>query len=553
VFGVMPPGAFAYRAAAALAELEVTETSSTFARACVRRWCNSCGELPAGAVAFPIEKQFVRRAVQIDVPAAAHRAVIEEIHRNGTLRLAEPGERDALATLRLRGDELTIEDALGPQFPSWAFPDGLPHAVANLADLGAAQALHELAGEHGVLASELDIEWGAIVHGEMQPMPESGAALALRDPAYIKVRSKAQRSLYVHVFNIGIQGRIQLLTGNDAPSGYLVTPQAPEFVLGRGFDGSLPGIQLGWPDDLPRTTFPRIDQVAVIVTAAETSLRGLESCERRRARRTAGSRLQDLLAQLQDGQPRDLRGAESDDGFYLKHLSYLLHPRDARIADIPFEIDHSLWQIAGRAGDAWAASSDGALACAPRHGEVAIEIADLVALDRAACEVRIDALICTRSTDSAGGYATWTQTCHAASDAETPDAARVVYRGPVREFVELCVWVSPNVADRPDLASLLEQRGDRDAIEDAVRALAVDTTGPGEPWIVATGATLALARAAYEVLCDDSGSPLGLYRAAFLARDEFGAARSSAACVQRAADYSFAVRIFPIVSGGVGS
>lgn len=545
VFGAMPAGSVAYHSAAALAELEVTDTSPTFASARARRWSNGCGELPAGAVAFPIVKQLVRRAVRVDVSDAAHGTIVAEIDRSGTLRLAEPGEFDALATLRLRGDALTIEDTLGPLRSLRPFPGGLPQAVATLVDLGAAQALREFAGEHGVLAGELDIEWGAIVHGKMRRMPESGGTLALRDLVYIAVRSKAQRPLYVHVFNIGIQGKITLLTRTSAPSGYLLTPQAPELVLGRHFDGSLPGLPLSWADDLPRT-LPRIDQVAVIVTAAPTSLQGLESQERRGVRRGAGNRLQDLLAQLQDGQPRDLRGAASDDGFYMKCLSYLLQPRDAMIADISFEVDHSLWQAAARAGEAWATSSDDELTGVLRNVEVAIEIANLVAADHASSEVRLDALICTRSSVGAAGYSTWTQSCHIRKDVANPDATLVAYRGPVRDFVEICLWMSPDVAGKSALTSLLGQRGDRDTIADATRALVADGVSPAEPWIVATGAVAALARTAYEALCDGTGEPFGLYRAAFLARDQFGTGRGAGTCTQRTRDYAFAVRIVPV-------
>jgi hypothetical protein len=225
------------------------------------------------------------------------------------------------------------------------------------------------------------------------------------------------------------------------------------------------------------------------------------------------------------------------------------------IADIPFEIDHSLRLASGRAGDAWMTSSDDSVASAPRHAEIAIEISDFAATNHLATpEFRLDALICTRSTNPLGGYATWTQTYRATSNAGNPaSGTRVVYRGPVYDFVEICLWVAPNVEGSPKLDELLVQRGDRVAIDDAARALVVDSAGPAEPWITATGATAALARSVHEVLSSETGQALGLYRAAFLARDRFAIGGSSNDRVQRTQDYSFMVRVVTLAPGLTGA
>src|SRR5262249_32276574 len=154
--------------------------------------------------------------------------------------------------------------------------------------------------------------------------PERGGGLALRDKLYVRIRRKGQRELYAHIFNIGLRGKVTLLTA-FAPAGVVLNSNEPEFVLGRRADGALLGLNLSWPQGMPRETFPRVDEIVVIVTSTRTSLRSLETVEQLVTMRGAGSKLEAMLAQLQDGLTRNMRGAESIDGFLLKRLMYLLH------------------------------------------------------------------------------------------------------------------------------------------------------------------------------------------------------------------------------------
>ncbi|TMQ15613.1 MAG: caspase family protein [Deltaproteobacteria bacterium] len=317
IYGVMPPGFPSYRADKAVADVQVAESFATFATAALLGWRNGHSELPRNAIGIAIEKATVRRPVQVVVPAPERQVITAEIEATSTLRVAEADDPTMLAWLRMVDGMLVIEDQVGPLAAAARYPQELSHTVRHLANLAAAQGLRELEGEHGVDAQDLDIEWGTIDGSQMQPLPQRGGALTLRDRIYVRVKNREERTLHAHIFSIGVRGKITLLTA-FAPSGVALTVRDPELVLGRRSDGALLGLGLGWPRDMPRR-FPRIAEVVVIVTSRAASLRVLET--------------EELVVSRNVGEPRDL------DGYFMKRLSCLLHPPEAATAPVSFVIE----------------------------------------------------------------------------------------------------------------------------------------------------------------------------------------------------------------------
>lgn len=309
VYGVMPVGSASYAPATAIAEVEVTELLALTAQAKVRAWKNANTTIPVDAVAIPIVRNATKRAVALDVPGAARPAIEKAITEARTLRVANPGE-PALATLRLTGDQLTIEDPAGPLFPPAPFPADLEPTIKNVANLGVAQAIRELEGEHGVFRNELGIELGTVEAGALWPLHDHRAALGLRDRFYIQVKNCGDRQLFVHVFNVGVRGKVTLLTKNAAPSGVALESGDPPFVLGKRPDGELRGVGIFWPKGLPQAGFPRVDEYFVFVTSSKVSLASLETQFHiaGATQRGSGTKLQELLAQVHDGMTRDSGG-----------------------------------------------------------------------------------------------------------------------------------------------------------------------------------------------------------------------------------------------------
>lgn len=304
----------------ALGQAEVTEVFATVSNA---RRTAGVDRIPTGAVAVPDRLAKQRWPITV-VGAGSLRVELEAaIAGSSTLQVAEVGDA-SVATVRLAGGGVTIEDAGGPLFPPVHHPDDLRGVLGNLANLGVAQGLRELEGEHGVPAGELDVELGIVRNGKIERNMEHGSVFALHDRYYVKVEIRGQRPLFVHVLNISARGKVKLLTDFER-GGMLLDHREPSVVLGQRADGALLGIGLRWPEGLPKAGLPRLTELIVIAAPTATDLTGLETRELV-VTRDGRNQLQQRLAQLCDGKYRSGAAGGALDGFYLKRLSFLLMP-----------------------------------------------------------------------------------------------------------------------------------------------------------------------------------------------------------------------------------
>lgn len=560
VYGVMPLGSRSYEEARAIATLRVTEVAPLASNVTLEQWKNGHTTLPKDAVAVRIELSPPARTIALVAPEAERKNIEHAVAAARTLRIAGPNEGEvALATLRLAGNELTIEDPVGPIFPPTRYPDELTGTVKNMTNLAVAQRVRELVGEHNLSAHPLEITWGVVEHGKPRAMPDRGASLGLGDRIYVKVKNIGDEPRYIHIFNVGVRGKVTLLTKDLAPAGFCLDHTSPELVLGER-DGNLVGLALYWPKGLSQNSFPRIDEIFVFVTTQPVSLNILETQEYAvRAEKGAakGSKLQELLAQLQDGLPKDMgaRDREPIEGFLVKQLSYTLHPRQAAMADtVAFQIDDNpRQQSSGRSADAWISGGDAVRRTASdptsdvapealsiRLGELVIERNRAVF----SADIRIDALVCTRSANQADAYTTHTMRFHSIGDEERLplDHARI-FHGPIRDFVDICLWVSRDTTRDRSLAELFRQQATSPQFQDAATALLSTAGIMAAPWITAVGASAVLARIAYDLILGVTDRTIGLYRTSFLASERFGVGRHPTEGLYRAQDFSFSLLV----------
>ncbi len=329
VYGVLSADSPIHDDAPPLAELEVVEVFATTARA---HWMTGIHRIPGDAVAVPISRRVPRWAVTVDGTGAPRAAVEAAIAASPTLRMSPPGEVGSLATVRVENDTVTIEDAGGPLFPPARFPSELDGVLAHLANLGVAQGIRELEGEHGVLAGELAIELGTVRDGRSQRLPDHGAVLGLRDRYCVNVERLGQRPLFVHVLNISARGKIALLT-HFARGGVALDRRNPSVMLGQGADGAVTGVGLRWPEGLPSNGMSRLTEFVVIATPTTSDLSGLETQELVVAR-SGGTQLERMLAELCNGKYRGATSAGALDGFFVKRLSLLLDPGELSNGDV---------------------------------------------------------------------------------------------------------------------------------------------------------------------------------------------------------------------------
>ena len=550
IYGVMPLGATAYEDARAIAEVQIDETAPLVSAAVLKEWKNGHAMLPSDAVAVPLAVTATVRPVAVVAPEADRARLAQVIEDTGTLRIAAASEAQAvLATLRLANRQLTIEDRAGPLFPPTDDPAELEDTIHNIANLGVAQDVRELVGEHGVAASDVDISWGVVEHGQPRVMPDQGASLGLGDRIYVSVRNTGHAPRYAHIFNVGVRGKVTLLTKHLAPAGVMLERGDRGFVLGER-DGALTGLSLTWPNGLSLASFPRLDEIFVFVTTSPINLQVLETQERWAKHRGTATKLQTLLALLSG---KDIGDPEPVEGYFVKRLSYLLHPRKAAMADtVAFQIDDNpLRQAGARNPDAWRSRGDAASpetpeTTKPAPGAIAIRIGELVVESNRAlfsADIRIDALVCTRSAKHTERFATHTMRYEGVKDGDRLplDHARI-FHGPVRDFVDICLWVTRDTTKDRDLVELFKQHATSPQFHDAAGALLV-TAGMNAPWITAVGASAVLARLAYDLILGVENKAIGLYRTSFLSSEGFGIGRHPATKLYRAQDFSFSLVI----------
>jgi hypothetical protein len=258
------------------------------------------------------------------------------IAASSTLRAASPGEVGALATVRIADGSVTIEDAGGPLFLPLPFPASLDRVLAQLANLGIAQGLRELEGEHGVQATDLAIELGIVCNENSLRLPDHGAVLGLGDRYCLHIEQRARRTLFVHALNLSARGKITLLT-HFARGGVALDRRNPSVTIGERADGALGGVGLRWPEGLPQQGLPRLTEFIVMATAASTDLSVLETRDALTVR-SDGSDLERTLAQLCNGTYRGESRAGALDGFLVKRLSILLAPDQASTGDPAAEV-----------------------------------------------------------------------------------------------------------------------------------------------------------------------------------------------------------------------
>jgi hypothetical protein len=266
----------------------------------------------------------MRWPVAVEASQLARAAVEATIAELPTLRPAGRDELGVIATVRIENDAVTIEDAGGPLCPPAAFPAQLDGIVAHLANLGVAQGLRELEGEHGVLASELAVELGTVHDGQTRRLPDHGGVLGLSDRYYLKLERRGHRPLFVHVLNISARGKLTMLT-YFARGGVVLDRHCAAVSIGQHSSGVVTGVGLRWPEGMTRNGLPRLTEYMVIATLGVTDLSGLETRELA-VKRDGGSPLQRVLAQLCNGAYRGTGSAGPLDGFLVKRCSVLLDP-----------------------------------------------------------------------------------------------------------------------------------------------------------------------------------------------------------------------------------
>lgn len=195
--------------------------------------------------------------------------------------------------------------------------------------MAVAQGLRELEGGGipGFTKNDLTLGWGLVESGRGVELPRSGAVIACGARVFIRVGNRnPKKKIFASVFDIGLSESISLLSASWA-SGIELRP-GDEEILGKRRDGTLAGMKLGWPKDLPMDE-PRSEEIIVIATEEPADLRALED-PKWLATRSAGAlrSLQGIARRLHGG-TRDLAADDepAEASFVVARIDFIVDPR----------------------------------------------------------------------------------------------------------------------------------------------------------------------------------------------------------------------------------
>jgi len=549
---IVPPGVSAPDTRHAIASATVTGVVG--ARAYVNvAFLTANTRIPETSRAIPVRKALPCALVAVEGSGPARESVRSAINASSYVHVAEamPGDKaDILARVGVDGS-LTVTDVADNPL-AYARPadeQGIRETVDNLVAHARARLLRALRSGDGpnYLDASFDVEWGRVDAGQPRPLSKSGELLFTGDPVYIRFANHASASLYFSLFDIGVSGRIELIT-NTEPSGVHV-PAGSEHVVGVDrATGRVVGLPLSWPTSVP----PQGQHTETLLTIISNRPQNLRALEQGGVRRDAAgqSDLQRLMQQIGYGGTRELASVaavESDVKYAVDQITFLLNP-----AAVPAS-DTARFLIDDRPDVSWIYQT--ARSARRRHMTLDIRITDLIVYrnrvlfgSRFGGDVRLDVMVVTapaRDSNSAT-YQPGTQHFSSIRDGDPlPLSNLIIFHGPVSEFVDIGVWLSRDEKDAPDLAALFGRELNSAEFKQAALVLGgLALSAPEAAAVVgAIGAGATITNIAARLLKAALGQSIGLYRTSLLPQEGFGVGRHPTNGVMRAQDFSFAFEV----------
>lgn len=503
--------------------------------------------LPKGAIAIKISSALPKQVVMVLGPPNKKKKMQDAILQSNRLTVASSDQRDdMLAQVIINNGKIDLRDRSNSYslIESKRFNDAsVMETVQNLNIFARAQSLINLSSGRGsnALNSHFELEFGCVINEKAQPLSDMGDILSVGDRVYLKVSNKSPNNIYFTVFDIGLSGKISLLTRSE-PSGIELLPEQ-DYVLGYRERIGLKGLELGWPTGVPEDGM-RVETIIVIVSDIPQDLRPLVG-EGMRGMREELSPLQLLLEQIGHGGSRDIIDEENipDVRYSVKHINFYVSPipipaREKGTFLIDERLPQSFQYLVPRG-------------IGEPPSQVAIRLKELIVHSNRALfstEIRIDSMVITGPNKENLG------SLYKAETARFPnirDGDRVpldnmlIFLGPVEHFIDMAVWVSRNQEDSLTLAEMIKKEmnsADFRMAAAAIAALAVSAP-PVTLTIGAIGGAATLIQIGTKLLLWTLGKSIGLYRTSYLAFEKFGIGQHPAKGVMIAQDFSFSYEV----------
>lgn len=330
-YAVMPLGSLGPGTAQALATARVVEVQGGSCQVELKQL--KVRALPTGAPAFLVRSAQPRRAVALEgaweASGPLYQHLRQELEHSYLLRPAASGEQEpAVARLRLGEREVDVLDHERDRVvhPLAATPGGVSEALRAAEVLARAQELRAMESSEGSgwILENLTVEWGKVIGGEAKRLLTTGQTLHSGERLYVQLKNNGRLRLYVSIFDIGVSGSITLLSTSE-PSGLVLEPGG-ERRLGAQWNGALAGLEVDWPDSVPREG-ERPESLVLIASDKPVDLRLYETSRQRLVRGESPSLEQLLQGTWSTRAEPPPGGGTSPLRYAVKHIRFWLDPR----------------------------------------------------------------------------------------------------------------------------------------------------------------------------------------------------------------------------------
>jgi len=492
--------------------------------------------LPAILLADPVSAT-TTRGVRLDLAPPLDAVVTTAVERSGLLHIAGDGE-PTVATIIGNGG-LRVQDPTGLPLHEESVPSddvGALRAVRLVERIARAERMRSLTSSPGA-ADSLRVRVEYAIHDDSgRRVVEPGEVLYPGDRVNLTVTNVSDSTLYVGVFDLDTAYNVKLL--HRAEPGGIKLPPGESRVLGGSKGGSLT-----WDDGVPEDA-PRLESLIVIASSAPQEFTLLQTPKSRGADERPHSDLELLLLGAATGQ----RGFPGEDdppsaAYHVETVDFMLSP-GARpdTAEPPFSIREvsRFTKTAARPRAAIAPPS-----------RVAVRLTELRVNNNKALfrsEVRLDALVVTATDD--GVVATpFTFPFPGIADGDLlPIDNLRLFLGPIRDFLDIAIWVNRNDRKGADLAQLFETALANPATQASLSVVGglVLAAPPVAAAIGAVAAVASIIRLGADLVGKAVGKEIGLYRTGFLEHEQFGVGRHPAAGARVAQGISFSYEVVDV-------
>lgn len=550
VFAIMPKGADKPVPENRIARATVKSVTGGISKIEIK-YSNGYIVIPYGANAFPVSTALPRRPVKLSASGEEAKKLAEAIDHSQLVRVTVDEDlAELLAEVVVAGGQIELCDrsALPLIEPKPYNEENVWITASNLDQFARVQTLLNLRSGEGTnaLTTPYQVEWGRVVDGKPQPLAHAGDLVYVGEPVYVRVTNTGKEKLYFTLFDIGLAGKVTLLTASQ-PSGVGLEP-VEDYTFGHKEGVGLTGVKLFWDDGVPRDA-PRRESLLVICSDRPQDLRALEAKGMRDFKGTRGSPLQELIEQVTWGGTRGLGAEEQPDPdvrYAVSRVDFQVDPNPAPAQD------QGSFLIDDRPERAFRAMIPEAKGKLP--STVDVRFTDLIVHSNRALfstDIRLDVLVVTAPTGANASqvYEIKTATFHRIKDGDRlPFDNLLVYHGPVAHFLDMAVWVSRDQKDSLDLAELFKTEFNSNEFKSAASLLVgLAVAAPQAALVVgALGASATLINIGTKLLLQAVGKSVGLYRTSHLAFERFGAGRHPANGLLRAQDFSFGYEIIAV-------